>query len=103
MQFETFSSSPDVSFWHEYARRKIEIFKLDDTPVNVQGQFCNDNVHSLPARLALQSSSFLLQTPPAPFHFKAHGTVKICNTIEDFKDFDKKDFFQKSADQVFIP
>jgi hypothetical protein len=99
-QFQSFASSPDVSFWHEFAKRKLEVYKLSEEPVEIQGFYTNDNAyHKLPARICLQSSSFTLAKPP-PYHFSAPGTLSNCNTIETFKDTDKKQLVAKAVQQV---
>ena len=100
MQFQSFLSSPDISFWHAYAKRKLEIYKLSEDPVEIYGTFSNDNAHNhVPARISLQSSSFEKVSPP-PFQFRAPGTLYITNTIESFKEKDKKAIFNEQSQQV---
>ncbi len=38
LQYETFVSQIEVSFWHELCKRKLEQLKLSDEPIKLQGQ-----------------------------------------------------------------
>lgn len=102
MQFQPFLSSPDVSFWHEFAKQKLEVYKLSEDAVEINASFSNDNAHNkLPARLTLQASSFSSSIPP-PFQFPVPGRLIITNTIESFKSLDKKKLFAEIAQQVSL-
>ena len=101
MQFQAFLSSPDVSFWHTFAKYKLEVAKLSEDPVEVRGYYSNDNSHNaLPARLSLQAGSFGSSEAP-PFQFPVPGVLHICNTIERFKESDKKALLSSVGQQIW--
>ena len=43
LQFAPFSSALDVGFWHRLTRKKLEVYKLDDTPKQINGYYYNGN------------------------------------------------------------
>lgn len=37
LKFESYLSNVDTSFWHELTKRKLELYRLSDDPVDVWG------------------------------------------------------------------
>ena len=45
LQFVPFSSAIEVGFWHELTRKKLEVYKLDDSARKVKGYYVNSEYH----------------------------------------------------------
>eukprot|EP00729_Bicosta_minor_P007495 gene7495-16704_t len=78
LQFAPFSSSADASFWHGLARRKLEVYGLDD------------------ASKALADASVVPGNG-----FRAEGTLYNANTFEDFKAMKVPDMVEGCAKQIW--
>lgn len=82
MKFQPFESYVDVAFWNELSETKINHMKLDEGEINIVAHY------------SISSSSKFLVGPSyekiPPSHFKTHGILKNFNTVESFRDFDKK-------------
>ncbi|KAJ1343897.1 E1-like protein-activating enzyme Gsa7p/Apg7p [Batrachochytrium salamandrivorans] len=46
LQYEPFQSAVDTTFWHSLAKNKIDIYKLDDESVPIQGFYSSGGVYS---------------------------------------------------------
>ncbi|KAI8816302.1 uncharacterized protein EV422DRAFT_546234 [Fimicolochytrium jonesii] len=120
LQFQSFSSAVDPTFWHALSRNKIEVYRLDDAPKDVRG--CYSSIQPITisrrgeagseasarpvsvARLSVSARSFDAQgqddiTPAATC--TAPGTLQNTNTIEEFKNLDKNEAFQNAARQIW--
>ncbi|XP_072929053.1 ubiquitin-like modifier-activating enzyme ATG7 [Hemitrygon akajei] len=42
LQFAPFASALDAGFWHELTRRKLNDYRLDESPRNIRGYYYND-------------------------------------------------------------
>ena len=96
--FQSFSSFLDVSFWSEFSKKKLDVWKLSEDPVDISGFYsCGSVKHAnLPARLLLSSTSFSGSSLSAQQH-AAVGRVHNANTIEGFKKMDKKGLWNAAA------
>ncbi|KAG0337444.1 Autophagy protein 7 [Podila horticola] len=117
LQFHPWASAVEAPFWQVLTQRKMDVFKLDDSPKPVMGYYSTgqqvkvpgkDTTVALPARLCLGPAAFPDNDPnessgyknPA-FTFPAPGTLKNTNTIEDFKAIDKTLLFQSVVQQLW--
>ncbi|KAG0077478.1 Autophagy protein 7 [Podila epicladia] len=117
LQFHPWASAVEAPFWQVLTQRKMDVFKLDDSPKHVMGYYSTgqqvkipgkDTTVALPARLCLGPAAFPENDPnessgyknPA-FTFPAPGTLKNTNTIEDFKAIDKTLLFQSIVQQLW--
>lgn len=41
LQFVPFSSALDAGFWHELTQKKLNEYKLDETPKTIKGYYYN--------------------------------------------------------------
>ena len=70
LQFDPLESAVDLSFWESLAKRKIEIYKLDDSEISIFGTFqggrklqqldSNKSItkYAIPCRISVTSASF---------------------------------------------
>jgi hypothetical protein len=115
-EFQAFSSSADVSFWKELARRKINEYKLNDdpkvtapcrlyvatlrnsflNPKAIQGFYSTPSHHDSPSRFIVSSDSFLTNPDTGsllqnsqqhPSHAVVPGTLHNVNTSEAYHLF----------------
>ncbi|GJJ75972.1 ubiquitin-like modifier-activating enzyme ATG7 [Entomortierella parvispora] len=118
LQFHPWASAVEASFWQILTQRKMDVFKLDDSPKSILGYYATgqqvrvpgkDTTVAMPARLCLGTGAFpesphvdhnTLNRIPA-FSFPAPGLVKNTNTIEDFKALDKTALFKMVVDQIW--
>ncbi|CAG8638656.1 4963_t:CDS:10, partial [Acaulospora colombiana] len=114
VQFVTFSSAVEASFWHSLSTRKIDLYKLDDAPKKIigyystgrslQSQDSTEASIAVPARLCLGTGAFpevnddSISSLPV-FSFPSVGTIKNTNTIEEFKQLDKNALFKEATEQ----
>ncbi|KAF8936561.1 Autophagy protein 7 [Dissophora ornata] len=118
LQFHPWASAVEAPFWQLLTQRKMDVFKLDDSPKPVLGYYSTgqqvrvpgkDTSVALPARLCLGTGAFPDGTDPEQhqagripaFTFPAPGIVKNTNTIEDFKSIDKTALFKMAVDQIW--
>ncbi|CAI2168439.1 3130_t:CDS:10 [Funneliformis geosporum] len=116
LQFVTFSSAVEATFWHTLSTRKIDLYKLDDTSHDVLGyystgrtvisQHATEASISMPAHLCLGTGAFddaneesFSRLPP--FSYPSIGKIKNTNTIEDFKGLDKTSLFKEITEQIW--
>ncbi|KFM67470.1 Ubiquitin-like modifier-activating enzyme ATG7, partial [Stegodyphus mimosarum] len=90
LQFAPFSSAIETGFWYQLTKMKLEIFKLDDAPVNIRGFYSNCCSSGLPPIANIDYSSFYEDVQMPSFSFPLKGILINTNTLEDFKIRDKK-------------
>lgn len=72
----------------------VDVFKLSDSAVEVRGAYCAGSSEALPARVLLEGDAFDGERyEPPPRHSEIHGTLRNFNTIEQFRQADKKELF----------
>ncbi|KAI8929240.1 hypothetical protein BC831DRAFT_497246 [Entophlyctis helioformis] len=101
LQYEAFQSAVEATFWQTLSTNKINVYKLDDATVPVQGYYTSGDTFisaasiSLPARLCVNATSFSkLKRLPTP------QTINT-NTIEDFKAVDKTSLLKTTALEIW--
>jgi len=87
ISFRPLLPSPDVAFWQELTRRKLDIMRLDDSAVDVSACYEAPSADGAPEKCFLLGQSF-----DASPRFQAGATVlkgslKNFNTVEDFRNF----------------
>lgn len=87
----------DPGFWEELYNRKVNIYKLDDSPVEITA------VYGSGGDFCLGAESFSLSTPESEeqLPFTSKGVLFNYNTIESFKDLNKKVFLQRQAAMIY--
>ncbi|TPX37245.1 hypothetical protein SmJEL517_g01103 [Synchytrium microbalum] len=117
LQFEPLSSAVEATFWHQFSQRKIDVYKLDDSAVDVYGYYSTGQVLSIPqpksdahvaeaipARLCLGVGAFdgrHVTCGLPPYSFRAPGVLKNTNTIEEFQSVDKNKLFKDTANRIW--
>jgi len=93
----------DMTFWHEFSKRKLDIYKLDDSPVPVSAYyFINTNPNIAESSLRLEIDAF---SPPRSYpsgnrRFLAPGLLYNSNTYDDFKNLDKNALLHKAGREL---
>ncbi|CAM9504545.1 unnamed protein product, partial [Heterosigma akashiwo] len=101
-----------VEFWKELARRKLETYKLDESPKSICGWFTPSAKDDgrIPSRFILDQHSFgdddnlddgAVSIRPQTNGIVVNGCLKNFNTIEDFKDFDKAAALNQLSSQIW--
>eukprot|EP00794_Sanderia_malayensis_P006895 gene6895-7673_t len=103
LQFVPFSSAIEVGFWHTLTRKKLEEFKLDDSSRNISGNYVNNTMPGLPAHLSVDYSSFDDRSGSvmSPRSFQVQGDLHLKNTIDDFKNCDKRSIISGLSEQIW--
>jgi ubiquitin-like modifier-activating enzyme ATG7 len=90
LQFAPFSSALDAGFWHKLSQLKLDVFGLDDTPRPLTGYYCNSDADLLQPRINVDYSAFSETYLPPPKTFASNGLLKNTNTMDEFRNCDKK-------------
>ncbi|KAM9533570.1 ubiquitin-like modifier-activating enzyme ATG7 isoform 2-T2 [Guaruba guarouba] len=101
LQFVPFSSALDAGFWHELTQKKLNEYRLDETPKVIKGYYYNGDPLGLPARLTLEFSAFDMNASTPARCCPAFGTLYNTNTFETFKSCDKKLLLEKEANEIW--
>jgi len=98
LQFVPFSSNLEPAFWHNLTQLKLNDWKLDTDPKELHGFYSNTTSHlNSPPLLRLDFSAFSSSSRIPPFSFQAHGRIKNCNSLDEFKNEDKAAFISSSV------
>ena len=100
IKFQTWSSFVDMGFWHEYSKRKLEIYKLKDDPIEIIATFQPGNSKLSDSLMNLDLDSFNVDSNISKGRYVAPGTIYQTNTIEDFQKFDRKKVFNQEVEKV---
>uniref|UniRef100_A0A7S2SPL1 Ubiquitin-like modifier-activating enzyme ATG7 n=1 Tax=Mucochytrium quahogii TaxID=96639 RepID=A0A7S2SPL1_9STRA len=99
-----FSSVVDPGFWMVYGKKKLDVIKLSSSAVRVRGWYGvsrSENVSSEQFRVGGQD--LLLGAWEGDDHdrnlWRGHGLLYNLNTVEDFKQFDKKALAVSDCDE----
>lgn len=101
LKFAPFSSAVDTGFWWKLSQKKLEVYKLDDTPVSIHGFYSNGDPPKFPGRLNVDYTAFDDPWKAFPRSLPCLGTLHIKNTIEDFKECDKKALLDNAAEIIW--
>ncbi|XP_075997157.1 ubiquitin-like modifier-activating enzyme ATG7 [Genypterus blacodes] len=101
LQFAPFSSALEAGFWHQLTQKKLDDFRLDESPKNIKGYYYNGDPVGLPTRLTLEFSAFDVDGPTPARCCPAMGTLYNTNTLDAFKTTDKKALLEKEAKEMW--
>lgn len=101
LQFHPFSSALDGGFWHKLTQLKLDVFGLDDEEKCLQGVYTNSNREGLPCMLSLDFSSFEENIAIPISNFPARGLIKNTNTLDEFRNLDKKELLDSCASKLW--
>ena len=101
LKFAPLAGSVDTSFFGELGRRKLHDYGLDDAPVQLYGALARAERREVASPLSLSAGSFTADGTGVPSSLcVAPGTLHNANTLEDFKDWDKKAMMQTSGQKI---
>ena len=101
LQFVPFQSTLDAGFWYELGRRKLEKYQLSEAPVDLQGYYTNNSLPGLPTSLSLDYGAFEESPSLSNLDFPSHGILRNTNTIDGFKNIDKKEILEKAGREIW--
>uniref|UniRef100_A0A8D3DJH9 Ubiquitin-like modifier-activating enzyme ATG7 n=1 Tax=Scophthalmus maximus TaxID=52904 RepID=A0A8D3DJH9_SCOMX len=87
-------------FWHQLTQKKLNDYRLDESPKCIKGYYYNGDPVGLPTRLTLEFSAFDVDGPTPARCCPAVGTLYNTNTLDAFKTADKKALLEKEAKEV---
>ncbi|XP_003370398.1 conserved hypothetical protein, partial [Trichinella spiralis] len=91
LRFDPFKSTFHPAFWDAVTTKKLEEWKLDETPKHVVGYYQNTTRSVLPSYFSLDFNSLDPAPKVAGNSFVVHGLLYILNTLEKFAAVDKKE------------
>ncbi|XP_057218466.1 ubiquitin-like modifier-activating enzyme ATG7 [Triplophysa rosa] len=101
LQFAPFCSALEAGFWHQLTQKKLNDYRLDESPRNIKAYYYNGDPDGLPTRLTLEFSAFDADGPTPAHCCPASGTLYNTNTLEAFKSTDKKALLDKAANEIW--
>jgi ubiquitin-like modifier-activating enzyme ATG7 len=101
LKYMPFSSSVDVGFWFELAKKKLDVLKLDERELPISGFYGLATNAEPPARFNLEPSSFLDNFTIPQNHFGTAGRLLNKNTIESYKNADKASIAAQLCDEIW--
>uniref|UniRef100_A0A8D0E279 Ubiquitin-like modifier-activating enzyme ATG7 n=1 Tax=Salvator merianae TaxID=96440 RepID=A0A8D0E279_SALMN len=101
LQFVPFSSALDAGFWHELTQKKLNEYKLDETPKPIRGYYYNGDPAGMPPRLTLEFSAFDVNASTPAHCCPAVGMLYNTNTLESFKSCDKKLLLEQVGNEIW--
>uniref|UniRef100_A0A8D3ATE2 Ubiquitin-like modifier-activating enzyme ATG7 n=1 Tax=Scophthalmus maximus TaxID=52904 RepID=A0A8D3ATE2_SCOMX len=96
-----FSSALEAGFWHQLTQKKLNDYRLDESPKCIKGYYYNGDPVGLPTRLTLEFSAFDVDGPTPARCCPAVGTLYNTNTLDAFKTADKKALLEKEAKEIW--
>ncbi|ESO04833.1 hypothetical protein HELRODRAFT_105102 [Helobdella robusta] len=87
VKFLPFSSCMDPGFWNKLCQQKLNEYRLSEDAIPIKGYYCNYLAENLPSFLNIDHSAWDIDDDVGTKHYKVLGSLKILNTIEDFKNF----------------
>lgn len=110
VQFAQFSSIVQPTFWHELSRLKLEVLRLSDETVTLTATYSTGRTVkdrntgqdvALGCNIALGGEGLSENYSPPHLSVPARGILKNYNTIEEFKNADKRALFNKLSDEIW--
>lgn len=101
LQFAPFCSALEAGFWHQLTQKKLNDYRLDESPKCIKGYYYNGDPVGLPMRMTLEFSAFEADGPTPAHCCPAVGTLYNTNTLDAFKSTDKKGLLEKEAKEIW--
>ncbi|KAI4827242.1 hypothetical protein KUCAC02_030652 [Chaenocephalus aceratus] len=101
LQFAPFSSALEAGFWHQLTQKKLNDYRLDESPKCIKGYYYNGDPLGLPTRLTLEFSAFEVDSRTPARCCPTVGTLYNTNTLDAFKTSDKKALLEKEAKEIW--
>lgn len=101
LQFVPFSSFLDGGFWHKLSHNKLNVYGLDDSVKSIQASYYNGDQAGMPCRMSLDHTAFDENSNIPARCFRAQGSLFNTNTLESFKEIDKKSLLNKIGLEIW--
>ncbi|BFZ08104.1 hypothetical protein BsWGS_11143 [Bradybaena similaris] len=101
VQYAPFASTVDHGFWQQLTDKKLNEYGLDESSREIRGFFSNDTAPGISPQLMLDYSAFNSDWKPPARSLPALGLLYNTNTIEKFKDIDKKELLNSVGKQMW--
>nr|XP_057911533.1 ubiquitin-like modifier-activating enzyme ATG7 [Doryrhamphus excisus]XP_057911534.1 ubiquitin-like modifier-activating enzyme ATG7 [Doryrhamphus excisus] len=101
LQFAPFSSALEAGFWHQLTQKKLNDYRLDESPKCIKGYYYNGDPVGLPTRLTLEFSAFEVDGSTPAHCCAAVGKLYNTNTLDAFKSTDKKALLDKESKELW--
>ncbi|XP_077385352.1 ubiquitin-like modifier-activating enzyme ATG7 [Festucalex cinctus] len=101
LQFAPFSSALEAGFWHQLTQRKLDDYRLDESPKWIKGYYYNGDPVGLPTRLTLEFSAFDVDGSTPAHCCEAVGKLYNTNTLDAFKSTDKKALLDRESKELW--
>ncbi|XP_063072142.1 ubiquitin-like modifier-activating enzyme ATG7 [Engraulis encrasicolus] len=101
LQFAPFCSALEAGFWHQLTQKKLNDYRLDESPKSIKGYYYNGDPVGLPTRLTLEFSAFEVDGPTPLRCCPASGILYNTNTLEAFRSIDKKGLLDNEASEIW--
>ncbi|TRY85120.1 hypothetical protein DNTS_023055 [Danionella cerebrum] len=101
LQFAPFCSALEAGFWHQLTQKKLNEYRLDESPRTIKGYYYNGDPDGLPTRLTLEFSAFDADGATPARCCPATGTLYNTNTFEAFKSTDKRALLERAAGEIW--
>eukprot|EP00062_Callorhinchus_milii_P025153 gi/632985826/ref/XP_007909899.1/ PREDICTED: ubiquitin-like modifier-activating enzyme ATG7 [Callorhinchus milii] len=101
LSFAPLCSALDAGFWHQLTRRKLELYRLDQSAKPLRGHYYNGDPSGLPTRLTLEFSAFDVNTLTPARCCPAFGSLYNTNTFQAFKSTDKKALLEQVGKEIW--
>jgi ubiquitin-like modifier-activating enzyme ATG7 len=90
LKCQQLSSFTDISFWTTLLQKKIDDYKLDDSPKQILGGYTFPDKNTRSSMVHLKELSFIENPDDLPrYYYPYHGTLYNVNTLNDFKKLNK--------------
>jgi ubiquitin-like modifier-activating enzyme ATG7 len=104
LKFESVESGVDGTFWERLSSNKMQVYKLDDSFIPIQGSYKpgsllvtnNGEKLAIPGRISVSSESFTKMN-----QFQVPGILKNTNTLGEFKELDKNLFLKEAGIKIW--
>ncbi|KAI9510094.1 hypothetical protein F5148DRAFT_1182407 [Russula earlei] len=110
VQFAQFSSIVQPTFWHELSKLKLEVLRLSEETVTLTATYSAGRTIkdrntgqdvALGCNITVGGEGLLEGYSPPLLSIPAQGIVKNYNTIEEFKNADKRALFNTLTDDIW--
>jgi ubiquitin-like modifier-activating enzyme ATG7 len=102
MKYVNLSSSIDIGFWHVLGRKKLDEFKLDNSPKPIRGYYTVSTHTDISNRFYIVPDSLQNRELFGNMKVQVEGSLVLCNTIEEFKNLDKNEVLLREANQFSL-
>ncbi|XP_078431565.1 thiF family protein [Wolffia australiana] len=113
LRFKLFDSAVDEGFWRKLSSLKLDVLRLDQSPIDITGFFAPCSHHRISQRLILQAESLpefagdqQSARPVLPQRNRNRcpvpGVLYNTNTLESFHSIDKKNLLRLEAEKILL-